>query len=511
MTGQSIEPTLKISTYKRHNHNMRKVFFLLLLISMPLFAEKPPVLSYKIKNLGEHRIAVELSFTGSASGTTVIKLPDDWGDRKDLYKNISHLSVEGENHLTIQDDTTPDKKLIFHAPSESLKLSYELRQGFIGKPKTLENIFEAVIQNDYIYFLGRNALILPELKHDDITVNFQWDVPHSWNIANSFGMQQHTQIQINITKKELLDAMFMLGKMSLSVEALDNTSLWMAVVEAFPGLDLKQFLVDTKKIMAYQMAFWESNQEHLLIGIVPINEEDDSYLGMGSTNAFLLALPTNIKSDSKFGMLLFAAHELFHIWNDPRLLNLEGMRYEPEIYWLTEGFTDYYALQSLLKSRTITLKDYIDEYNDVLLSYYTSPTKNVRNTVIGKYYWGDYSYIRDLPYQRGMILAHNWNARIKAASKGKYSLDDLMKEIFPQHSDKKRTLDDIKQLSKTYLPGGISKDIKRYIETGKLIEPDPESFGSCAKLVIEEKSVEGKLIKVPQFEITKKTCTSSTL
>ena len=67
--------------------------------------------------------------------------------------------------------------------------------------------------------------------------------------------------------------------------------------------------------------------------------------------------------------------------------NLDALSYT----WFTEGFTNYYANVFLLRSKLVTFKAYVSNYNKLLEKYYRQDrTKS------------------DL----GNILAHNWNAQI---------------------------------------------------------------------------------------------------
>jgi predicted metalloprotease with PDZ domain len=103
------------------------------------------------------------------------------------------------------------------------------------------------------------------------------------------------------------------------------------------------------------------------------------------------------------------------------------------LYWFSEGFTDYYTSLLLLRAGLITSDDYVADYNSVLKNYYTSPFRNHSNKQILIDRLSNYDAQRQ-PYQRGNLLAHNWNAQIRAVTGGKYSLDDVMRDLFKSAS-----------------------------------------------------------------------------
>src|SRR5207248_2961253 len=110
--------------------------------------------------------------------------------------------------------------------------------------------------------------------------------------------------------------------------------------------------------------------------------------------------------------------------------------------------------------------------HELLKIYYTSPARNLTEEQILIARRDNYDAERQ-PYQRGNLLAHNWNALIKSSTGYKRSLDDVMRNLFKVSRQKGFMLSEesIDRVFRSYLKDGILSDLKKYIENGYLIEP----------------------------------------
>lgn len=469
--------------------NVKKLYISIFLLAQSITAFCTPAeLYYIVKKADEHTLKIELSFIGSKTGKTVLLLPNEWAEKIELYKNINKLTVLTKTKVIIKDGIEPAQKIIIHPPYQQLTVSYKLKQRLLSSPQTPSEVFEPAIQKDFFYFIGTTGLITPDLNDNElINVHFTWNVPTDWSIANSYDVNRKQQTAKNITLTELKDSLFMAGHLQLKHLNYQNIDFWTAKIGEFSNLNTSNFFNTCAKIISFQQNFWASpHQKYRLLALVAVDTNKDSFQGTSIYQSFLLALPRNATLHTGFGLYWLAAHEIFHAWNRPDFLAIDTSHSEASIYWLTEGFTDYYALESLLRTGIYTLDEYVTAYNNILVDYYTSPVNDYTNQQIEEFFWKNYD-IERLPYQRGNILAHNWNVKIKHQSHGKYSFDDFMRAIFSITPEKKQTLNQIKTLSKKYLSSGVDTDLTQYIDKGELLIPDAESLGPCAKLVFEKK------------------------
>jgi predicted metalloprotease with PDZ domain len=146
--------------------------------------------------------------------------------------------------------------------------------------------------------------------------------------------------------------------------------------------------------------------------------------------------------------LSLASHEFFHTWNVRRLRPqpLAKYDYENEVYtdglWIAEGITSYYEDLALVRAGLISRNDFLSQLSrnvqgvqrtdgrkvqslkdssfDAWIKFYR-PDENASNTRI--------SY-----YSKGAVVAFLLDAKIRKRTKGKKSLDDVMRVMFKKYS-----------------------------------------------------------------------------
>ena len=141
------------------------------------------------------------------------------------------------------------------------------------------------------------------------------------------------------------------------------------------------------------------------------------------------------------------SHEYFHTWNVKRIKPAAFVPYDlarenyTRLLWLFEGFTSYYDDLALVRSGVIDVEDYL-----ALLS------KTVSNVMRGagrlkqsvaessfdawtKYYRQDENAPNAIVsyYAKGALVALALDLQLRAASKGRRSLDDVMRALWQRH------------------------------------------------------------------------------
>jgi predicted metalloprotease with PDZ domain len=152
-------------------------------------------------------------------------------------------------------------------------------------------------------------------------------------------------------------------------------------------------------------------------------------------------------------------------------------RNHTRLLWLFEGFTSYYDDLQLFRSKRIDLKTYLDLVSNNWNGILRGPGRNKQSLANSsfdawtKYYQADENTPNAVVsyYGKGALLALGLDLQIRAFSKNKSSLDDLMRFIWQRHGV---TLDGIAEdglddLIDELLGSGFSKawsDMKsRYI------------------------------------------------
>jgi predicted metalloprotease with PDZ domain len=149
--------------------------------------------------------------------------------------------------------------------------------------------------------------------------------------------------------------------------------------------------------------------------------------------------------------LQLESHEYFHAWNVKRLrpVELGPFDYENEnitrSLFVVEGFTDYYADLQVARAGLQTREEYLDDLSNTIELLQTTPGRLVQPVELAsfdawiKYYRPDensnnasVSY-----YTKGTVIAFLLDAKIRKATNGQKSLDDVMKLAYQKYSGPK--------------------------------------------------------------------------
>ena len=146
--------------------------------------------------------------------------------------------------------------------------------------------------------------------------------------------------------------------------------------------------------------------------------------------------------------LNLASHEFFHAWNVKRLrpVELGPFDYENEVHtknlWIAEGVTEYYGALTLHRAGITTREEYLDSVSDNIEELQTTPGRLVQSAEMAsfdawiKYYRPDENSINTAVsyYTKGAVVGLLLDARVRKATNGAKSLDDVMKAAYDKYS-----------------------------------------------------------------------------
>lgn len=186
------------------------------------------------------------------------------------------------------------------------------------------------------------------------------------------------------------------------------------------------------------------------------------------------------------------AHETSHHWIGTRLsLGKDAFGQQ----WFGEGYNDYLCALMLLASGIYSPANFLSKLNEDMRLHYTSKVREATGAEIKENFWKDRAYEK-LPYRRGFIYAFQLDNRIRAVSKGKKSLRDLLLSLNAMvRRDPKRTLEvkDFVDAGRRLLPAfDLQADVDEHMVRGKVIEFKQEELVSAFHLYLED--------GVPRFE-----------
>jgi len=151
---------------------------------------------------------------------------------------------------------------------------------------------------------------------------------------------------------------------------------------------------------------------------------------------------------SYLSWLGLASHEYFHAWNIKRLrpVELGPFNYEDEVHtrslWVAEGLTDYYGELALHRTGLSTREELIDSLSNRVQGVQTTPGRLVQSVEEAsfdawiKYYRPDENSanVAVSYYTKGAVIGFLLDARIRAATAGAKSLDDVLRVAFERFS-----------------------------------------------------------------------------
>ena len=143
-----------------------------------------------------------------------------------------------------------------------------------------------------------------------------------------------------------------------------------------------------------------------------------------------------------------ASHEFFHVWNVKRLRPVElgpfdyDRENETRSLWIAEGVTEYYGALNLQRAGVSTREELLDEISSNIDELQTTPGRLVQSAAQAsydawiKYYRPDENSANTSIsyYTKGAVLGFLLDAKIRRATRGARSLDDVMKLAFQRYS-----------------------------------------------------------------------------
>ena len=146
--------------------------------------------------------------------------------------------------------------------------------------------------------------------------------------------------------------------------------------------------------------------------------------------------------------LSLASHEFFHLWNVKRLrpIELGPFDYEKESYprslWIAEGLTDYYGDLQVRRAGLTAPWEYLGLLAEAIRTLQTTPGRLVQSVESAsadawiKQYRPDENSVNTVIsyYTKGAVLGFVLDARVRAATGGAKSLDDVMRLAMSRYS-----------------------------------------------------------------------------
>ena len=250
------------------------------------------------------------------------------------------------------------------------------------------------------------------------------------------------------TYDELVDNPIVAGNVQVYPFDVDGVPHQLVNVGESGYWDGVKAAADLKKMVAAQHEIWGNvpYKKYLFINMIC-----ESRGGLEHDNCTLIMTSRwHYRDHNKYqDWLSLASHEFFHTWNVRRLRPKSLVRYdyENEVYtrslWIAEGITSYYEDLALVRSGLITRKEFLKRLSETVENVQTQEGRKVQSLTESsydtwiKFYRSDENsaHTRISYYRKGTVAAFLLDAKIRKTTKGKRSLDDVMREMYEKYSE----------------------------------------------------------------------------
>lgn len=454
-------------------------------------AADPPVITYtlspELSDGALTALAVEVRFRADPSGTTGFGWQSSWQGDRDLGRGVRDFSVVGATTVA----TTGNGQWQITAPGgESLTVRYRIVSAYDADP-TVEDVEQtrAVIRPRWFFAAGETLFGYPA-GSSALPVRFEWrgapeDFPFASDLEHLDGTGRPGTRPGTVS--DVVESIAISGPAVQIFRPEDGAGVRVAMAGdyAFAHRDLDLL---ARRIIATTREFWDADdREPFLVAAAPLvaSATQSSIGGTGRGDGFALWIDGNAPIQRMTWLL---AHEYFHSWN-PRLLGIPPADRDQAtaLYWLSEGFTDYYARALMVRGGIISHAEFADQWNEMLVAYAASPARTMTASQAAAAFWTDEAAQR-LAYHRGALLAARWNAAL-GETRTPHTLDTV---ILAQRRDARTASHDPVTLFRIIAADhglDIAPDIELHLTRGVPIALAPDTFGRCATIVTERRPV----------------------
>ena len=148
--------------------------------------------------------------------------------------------------------------------------------------------------------------------------------------------------------------------------------------------------------------------------------------------------------------------------------------------WFTEGLNTYYTRLFPMRGGFITVDEYVRQVNADFQAYHRSPSRNLSADSIVKVGFRDED-TRHIPYLRGSFYFADLDVKIRQASRGRRTLDRVLRELFEARARGERFDHDVWIRTVVREVGPSARDdFEAIVLRGeRTVVPSAEAFGPC--------------------------------
>ena len=312
--------------------------------------------------------------------------------------------------------------------------------------------------------VGNTFILLPEGGRS-YRIALTWDLTRLGGAATAMSSLGEGDVRLDAGPAERLHrSLFMAGDMRRTPAEVKPTGFSAAWL-GDPPFDPRPLMTWAGDLHGWMSRFFQDPTQppyRVILRYNPINAGG----GAALTNSFLLTWGQTAKDPE--GLKGTLAHEMIHTWTAS---GLGGQ-------WYGEGIAVHYQALLPLRAGLIKPEAYLEDINDTARRYYTNALNDTPDEQIAPRFWED-TRIRVLPYDRGALYFAVLDGKIRRASAGKRSLDELVIEMARRRRAGEPVTDAVWLELLDGALGPEGRKVHADMLAGKLMLPEAGDFGPC--------------------------------
>lgn len=313
--------------------------------------------------------------------------------------------------------------------------------------------------------VGSTFLLLPEERGRPYRIAIRWDTTALPQGSGAFSSYGDGDVVLPAgPAARLHSAVYMAGPMHRApspVKPGGFSAAWLGE----PPFDPAPLMGWAEQLHGWMSRFFGDTATppyRVVLRFNPINAGG----GAAMTNSFLLTYGATARDPE--GLKGTLSHEMIHTWTSAGGVG----------QWYGEGNAVHYQGLLPLRAGMITPEAYLRGVNATARRYYTNALNDTPDREIAARFWED-TRVRTLPYDRGAMYFAVLDGRIRRASDGQRSLDDLIRVMVRRGKAGEGTgepfwLDLVaKEL------GEDGRRLHADMLAGRLMLPEAADFGPC--------------------------------
>ncbi|MDO4433419.1 MAG: M61 family peptidase [Alysiella sp.] len=405
-----------------------------------------------------HQWHISLTFQTHASNRNILKLAN-WVAGSYMIRDFSRhiMSIQAACNgktisLTQQDKNT--WTLPEHTQGEC-QIDYIVYANDLSVRASLLDTERGFIDGACLF------LYQPDRREEACTVQFK-QLPENWQVHTTLPQTNSENCFQAASYAELTDHPFELGA---NLETLHfvvrNIPHRIVLSGHYRDFDRQRLIADCQKICEYELQLFPQTapfSEYLFL----LHLGDKIYGGLEHISSTALHADRNALPPKNMGeanpayteLLGLIAHEYFHAWNIKSIKpqNFQPYDFDREIYteqlWAFEGITSYYDDLTLVRSRVITPKNYLNLLAQNMTRVHRNAGRKHQTLAQSsfaawhKYYKQDENSPNAITsyYQQGALAALCLDLIVRTQSQNQISLDSIMRQLYQDWLDTQQGL-----------------------------------------------------------------------